>query len=170
MAREWHFLSPSPAVTEAFGEELGRALVAGSCIALAGELGAGKTTMVRGLGRGLACAVPVVSPTFTRMRTLEGRLALHHFDAWRAGGEGLFEEGQELLSGAGVAVVEWADRVEPFLPRPRLELALTHAGEGRRHLAARLIPAGEAAGPAARALEEALRAALAAAGRTPGLA
>lgn len=169
VSAELCFLSPSAAVTEAFGERLGRALVAGACVALVGELGAGKTTLVRGLGRGLECTVPVASPTFTRMRALAGRLTLHHFDAWRAGGEGLFEEGQELLGGAGVAVVEWADRVEPFLPRPRLELRLAHAGEDRRSLVAKLIAAPESAGPAARALEGALRGALEAAGRTPGL-
>lgn len=170
MARaELSFLSPGPAVTEAFGEALGRALVAGSCLALVGELGAGKTTLTRGLGRGLQCTDSVASPTFTRMRTLPGRLTLHHFDAWRAGGEGLFEEGQELLAGSGVAVVEWADRVDAFLPRPRLELALAHAGGDRRSLVARLIPAGESAGPTDLALESALRAALEAAGRTPGL-
>ena len=140
------FLSPAPEVTEAFGERLGRALVAGSCLALVGELGAGKTTLVRGLGRGLGCRAAVVSPTFTRMRVLEGRLTLHHFDAWRAGGEGLFEEGQELLSGEGVAVVEWADRVEAWLPRPRLELTLAHAREGRRRFLARIVPAPEGAG------------------------
>ena len=171
MARaEQRFLSPSAEVTVAFGERLGRALVAGSCLALVGELGAGKTTLVRGLGRGLECTAPVASPTFTRMRALEGRLTLHHFDAWRAGGEGLFEEGQELLGGEGVAVVEWADRVEGWLPRPRIELRLAHAGEGRRTLAARLIAAGEGAGPGARALEADLRRALDAAARTPGLA
>jgi tRNA threonylcarbamoyladenosine biosynthesis protein TsaE len=167
---ERRFLSSGPEVTEAFGEQLGRALVAGSCLALVGELGAGKTTLVRGLGRGLECSAPVTSPTFTRLCTHAGRLPLYHFDAWRAGGEGLFEEGQELLGGEGVAVVEWADRVEAWLPRPRLELCLAHAGEGRRTLAARLVAAGEGAGPRARALEADLLRALDAAARTPGLA
>jgi len=160
---------PSPEVTEAFGERLGGALPAGSCLALVGELGAGKTTLVRGLARGLATRTNVASPTFTRMRVLEGRLPLLHFDAWRGGGEGLFEEGRELLAGDGVAVVEWADRVSAFLPVPRLELVLTHAGEGRRGLRARLVPPPAGAGPAARTLAEALERALHAALETPGL-
>jgi len=167
---ERSFESPAAEVTEAFGERLGRALGPASCLALVGELGAGKTTRVRGLGRGLGCTAAVASPTFTRMRALEGRLSLYHFDAWRAGGEGLFEEGQELLAGPGVAVVEWADRVEPWLPRPRLELRLAHAGPERRRLTARVVPADAGAGPAARALEAALGAALEAAAGTPGLA
>jgi tRNA threonylcarbamoyladenosine biosynthesis protein TsaE len=146
--------------TEAFGARLGQALVAGSCLALVGELGAGKTTLVRGLGRGLGCGEAIVSPTFTRMRALEGRLALYHFDAWRAGGEGLFEEGREFFSGSGVAVVEWADRVEAWLPRPRLELTLTHRPGGRRLVVGRVFRAPAGAGPAARGLEQALRAAL----------
>lgn len=162
-------VSPAPEVTEAFGERLGAALVPGSCLALVGDLGAGKTTLVRGLARGLETRSAVASPTFTRMRVLEGRLPLLHFDAWRGGGEGLFEEGRELLAGDGVAVVEWADRVTPFLPIPRLELHLRHAGEGRRELFGRVVPPGEGAGPAARALAEALGRALARAGETPGL-
>lgn len=151
----------SPEATEAFGERLGRALVAGSCLALMGELGAGKTTLVRGLARGLEARNPVASPTFTRLRVLEGRLSLLHFDAWRGGGEGLFEEGRELLGGEGVAVVEWADRVEPFLPRPRLALHLRHLGEGLRELEANLVPPAAGAGPAAQALAVALGRALA---------
>lgn len=156
----------SPEATEAFGAELGAALVAGSCLALCGELGAGKTTLVRGLGRGLGCTAAVASPTFTRMRALEGRLPLYHFDAWRAGGEGLFEEGRELLGGPGVAVVEWADRVEAWLPRPRLELSLRHVAEGSRNIQARLVPAAAGASAGARALEEALADALRRAARS----
>jgi len=165
---ETTFRSSAPEETEAFGERLGSALVAGSCLALVGELGAGKTTLVRGLARGLETRTAVASPTFTRMRVLEGRLPLLHFDAWRGGGEGLFEEGRELLGGEGVAVVEWADRVTPFLPVPRLELGLRHAGEGVRVLVARVVPPAEGAGPAARELAEALRLALAAAVQDSG--
>src|SRR6185436_5565254 len=114
----------------------GSALVPGALVALIGELGSGKTTLVRGLARGLEVREAVVSPTFTRMRVLPGRLALYHFDAWRDGAPELFEEGAEFLAGDGVAVVEWADRVAPHLPRPRLELCLAHAGPEARTLRA----------------------------------
>ena len=167
--RLWRARSSAPEVTEALGETLGRALVPGSSLALVGELGSGKTTLVRGLARGLDVREAVVSPTFTRMRSLTGRLALHHFDAWRGGAEALAAEGAEFLAGDGVGVVEWADRVEPHLPRPRIELALFHRREGEREVEARLHGCTRAAGPAERALEQALRAALQRAGATPGL-
>jgi tRNA threonylcarbamoyladenosine biosynthesis protein TsaE len=171
MAAELVFRARScaPETTEAFGEGLGRALVPGALVALVGELGSGKTTLVRGLARGLGVEAAVASPTFTRMRSLEGRLALHHFDAWRAGGEALFEEGGELLAGAGVAVVEWADRVSAHLPLPRIEIELAHVAPDERELRARILPPDRGSGPAAAALADALGAALRAAAATPGL-
>jgi len=165
----WRVLSPAPEVTEALGERLGRALVPGALLALVGELGSGKTTLVRGLARGLGVEEAVASPTFTRMRALPGRLALYHFDAWRGGAESLFEEGGEFLSGEGVGVVEWADRVAAALPRPRLQLELRHRGEGLRELHGQVVPAAPPAAGRALDLERSLRAALEAAAGTPGL-
>jgi tRNA threonylcarbamoyladenosine biosynthesis protein TsaE len=162
--------SDAPETTEAFGERLGRALPPGALVGLIGELGSGKTTLVRGLARGLGIEDGVASPTFTRMRVLEGRLALHHFDAWRTGGEALFEEGGELLSGAGVAAVEWADRVAAHLPLPRIELELAHRAPAQREIRARVLPPDPGSGPGAEALAAALAAALRAAAATPGLA
>jgi len=171
MEREvlWRARSPGPEVTEALGEALGRSLGPGALLALIGELGGGKTTLVRGLARGLGVEEAVASPTFTRMRALPGRLPLYHFDAWRGGGEALFEEGHEFLAGDGVAVVEWGDRVAALLPRPRLELRLAHRGAVLRALEASWVGPEEGAGPAAQALGRALRAALEGAGGTPGL-
>ena len=95
----WQARSGAADTTEALGERLGRALVPGALVALCGELGSGKTTLVRGLARGLEVREAVASPTFTRMRALPGRLALYHFDAWRDGARDLFEEGAEFLAG-----------------------------------------------------------------------
>jgi tRNA threonylcarbamoyladenosine biosynthesis protein TsaE len=156
----WRARSLAPETTEAVGESLGQALVPGALVALVGELGSGKTTLVRGLARGLGVEEPIQSPTFTRMRSLPGRLALHHFDAWRGGAEALFEEGGELLTSAGVAVVEWADRVDALLPRPRIELELRHRGPSERELRASLLHPAPRSGPAAQGLLEGLRAAL----------
>jgi tRNA threonylcarbamoyladenosine biosynthesis protein TsaE len=165
----WRAQSPASETTEAVGETLGRALVPGALVGLIGELGSGKTTFVRGLARGLEVREPVHSPTFTRMRSLSGRLALHHFDAWRGGADALFEEGAEFLAGSGVAVVEWADRVETRLPRPRIEISLLHRGPEIRELGARLVPGAPHAGVASAGLLSRLRAALELAGRTCGL-
>ena len=165
----WHVHSARPDATEALGEALGAALVAGTLIALDGELGSGKTTFVRGLARGLGVDGGVSSPTFTRMRALEGRMPLYHFDAWRAGGEELFMEGLDLLCGEGVAVVEWAERVEELLPHPRIELALAHLGPERRAIRAGRPTSREGSREAARALEDTLEAVAEAARSISGL-
>jgi tRNA threonylcarbamoyladenosine biosynthesis protein TsaE len=158
------FRSHAPAHTEALGERLGALLVPGDVVALAGELGAGKTTLVRGLARGLGVTTGVASPTFLLMNTYAGRLPLYHLDAWRAGpGEAfLADGGVEWLGGDGVAVVEWAERVAGWLPKGALWLTLAHeaveapgaSDPGRRTIALRLDPAGAAAEAFARRLRE----------------
>jgi len=164
------YATASPEATEALAEALGERLPAGAVVALAGELGAGKTTFVRGLARGLGVLDPVTSPTFALMHEAEGRLPLFHLDAWRVREARAFVEGggAECLGGDGVAAVEWAENVEPWLPSPRLAVRLVHRGPQARELELRLVGAAGAGGPAAAALETALAAALAALDRRVG--
>ena len=152
--------SESPEATEALGEALGHHLGPGCVVALAGELGAGKTVLVRGLARGLGVEEAITSPTFTLMHEFEGRCPLYHFDAWMAGREALFLDGggAEYLGGDGVAVVEWADRVAEWLPLPHLEVRLEHRAPEVRRLTLRLV--GPADGPRGEALRRALWTAL----------
>jgi len=107
------FISHSPAETEALGESWGRAAERGLVIGLSGELGAGKTQLVKGLARGLGIAARVHSPTFTLVNEYSGgRLRLSHLDLYRLEsreqiiGAGL----EECLQSDGVAVIEWAER------------------------------------------------------------
>jgi len=161
--------SPAPEITEAAGEALGRALGPGALVALVGELGSGKTTLVRGLARGLGIEGPVTSPSFALMQEYAGRVPLYHFDAWMRGREAalLAEGAAEYLDGPGVAVVEWADRVTELLPAPRLEIRLFHLAEERRGLGVRGVPGPDnrASREQGQALETARKALLA----TPGL-
>lgn len=111
-------ISHSPAETETLGEQWGREAQPGLVIALSGDLGAGKTQLVKGLARGLGITARVHSPTFTLVNEYTGgRLRLFHLDLYR------LETHEQILSAGleeywqpdGVAVIEWAERVKPEL-------------------------------------------------------
>jgi len=109
------FISHSPAATESLGEAWGRAAQSGLVIALSGDLGAGKTQLVRGLACGLGVTARVHSPTFTLVNEYGGgRLKLFHLDLYRleTAAQILSAGVEEFLSPDGVAVIEWAERLE----------------------------------------------------------
>ena len=109
------FISHSPAETEALGETWGRAAQHGQVIALSGDLGAGKTQLVKGIARGLGVTARVHSPTFTLVNEYGGgRLRLFHLDLYRleTPAQILSAGIEEFLSPDGVAVIEWAERLE----------------------------------------------------------
>jgi tRNA threonylcarbamoyl adenosine modification protein YjeE len=98
--------------TEAAGEELGRRLRRGDLVLLKGELGAGKTTFVRGMVRGAGSSAPVASPTFQLVRIYPGRLQLAHVDLYRLEkGKEVRDLGLEELLDEGAVVVEWGERI-----------------------------------------------------------
>jgi tRNA threonylcarbamoyladenosine biosynthesis protein TsaE len=106
-------ITRSPAETEAFGESFGKRLRAGDMVLLAGELGAGKTTFVRGIARGTASAAPVASPTFQLVRVYPGRVQLAHVDLYRIETPSEFGDlGLDELLDQGAVVVEWGDRLD----------------------------------------------------------
>jgi tRNA threonylcarbamoyladenosine biosynthesis protein TsaE len=103
----------SPAETEAFGERFGKRLRVGDMVLLTGELGAGKTTFVRGVARGVGSSTPVASPTFQLVRVYTGRVQLAHVDLYRVENSSEFVDlGIEELLDQGAVVVEWGDRLE----------------------------------------------------------
>ena len=137
-------VSESPELTEALGAELATRLRPGDVVALEGDLGTGKTCFVRGVARGLGVVGPVTSPTFTLMHVYEGRMSVYHLDAWMTErGEAFLEDGgAEWLTAEGVALVEWAERVEEWLPPERFEVRLEHRGEGKRGVELRWLGRG----------------------------
>jgi tRNA threonylcarbamoyladenosine biosynthesis protein TsaE len=123
--------------TEAIAAELAQGLVGGECVALYGDLGAGKTQFVRGLVRGLGGNTHAVSsPTFVLLNVYDtGRLKVFHLDAYRVHGPEDFDAigFSELLEQNGVVVVEWAGRVEKLLPQAsRVNVKLTATEETAR--------------------------------------
>lgn len=139
MSESLEFESASARDTEDLGEALGRLLRPGDVVALQGELGGGKTCFVRGLARGLGVSAQVSSPTFQLMHSYPGRIPLYHLDAWmRERGEGFLDEGgAEWLRADGVAAVEWAEHVLPWLPEQRFEVELAHTGPEQRSVSLR---------------------------------
>lgn len=131
--RRW--ISRDVAETEAIGRELAAELVPDGALLLAGELGAGKTALVRGLAAGLGVAPgEVQSPTFTLVREHVGAAArLLHFDLYRLSPEEVAASGfEELLLGPGVKAVEWPERLPFALPGARLLTIAREAGDRRR--------------------------------------
>lgn len=116
------------------GRLLGMRLHAGDVVLLSGDLGAGKTTLMRGLGEGLGVRGPVTSPTFVIARrhpSLVGGPDLIHADAYRLGSAGEFED-LDLADDQAVVCVEWGrDRAEQLSAR-RLEIDIETAGDGRK--------------------------------------
>jgi tRNA threonylcarbamoyladenosine biosynthesis protein TsaE len=132
------FLTASEEETRALGRRLASSLRGGERIGLAGELGAGKTCLVRGIAEGLHIRPELVrSPSFTLLVSYEGgRLPLHHIDLFRlVPGKADLGELREILYGSGVCAIEWFDRLaEPL--EDFLEIQLTFVGVEERRLVA----------------------------------
>ena len=134
------YLSESVEQTESIAADLARTLAPGACVALSGDLGAGKTQFVRGLVRGLGGNPRAVSsPTFVLLNVYESpgaRLSVYHLDAYRVAGPEDFESigFTELLDQGGVVVVEWPERVQDLLPADRVRVRIEPVGEARRRI------------------------------------
>src|SRR3954469_24294392 len=125
--------SASPDQTEEIAGILAHALLPGDVVTVSGELGAGKTTFVRGACRALGVTDHVTSPTFTIGHRYHGRLPVSHLDLYRFQGVSAAEWGDlEPYFDDAVAFVEWPEAGEGVLPPARAVVRLRHAAEGRR--------------------------------------
>jgi tRNA threonylcarbamoyladenosine biosynthesis protein TsaE len=121
-----------PEATEAAAAALARHVRRGDLLLLVGEMGAGKTTFVRGLAAGLRVAGDVMSPTFQLVRVYRGAVQLAHVDLYRLGGDAdLADLGLDELLDEGAVVVEWGDRLEE---PGAVRLAIDVLDERRRRL------------------------------------
>ena len=122
--------------TIVLGEKLGAVLVAGDVIALFGDLGAGKTTLTKGIARGMNLSADIHSPTFTLIHEHPGAVPLYHVDLYRLAHEAEVETIgiDEYIYGDGVTIIEWADRMKSLLPEGRLDIELRMKGDTEREL------------------------------------
>jgi tRNA threonylcarbamoyladenosine biosynthesis protein TsaE len=129
-------VSHSTADTRSVGEHLGRLLDAGDIVCLYGELGSGKTVLCQGLAKGLGVTSEraVRSPSFVLIHRYQGRVPVYHVDLYRLdGATDIADIGlRELLGGDGVAVIEWADKLDASAPPERLDIILEHQTEETR--------------------------------------
>lgn len=126
--------SAGPGATRAIGRAVGSRLESGDVVALRGPLGAGKTTLAKGLAAGLGVAgaeTEVSSPTFALIHEYDGRQKVYHLDWYRLDDVSGPDEGlaAECFSAHAVTLVEWPERGAGALPKERLEIALAYRGE-----------------------------------------
>ena len=134
----------TPQETFALGHRLGANMKKGDIVCLTGDLGSGKTTLIKGVAKGMHISEDEVhSPTFVLMNIYEGKRMLYHFDLYRL--ERLEEISaigcDEFFYGDGVSVIEWADRLGENRPKECLQVELEHKGENRR--AIKITPKGK---------------------------
>ena len=133
----------------AYGKKLGLMLQAGDVLVLTGDLGAGKTTITKGIAKGLGITQMIKSPTYTIVREYDGRLPLYHLDVYRIGNDPDSIDLDDFLYGDGVTVIEWGNLLDTQLLDDYLDIQLTPSGDGRK-------PDFVAHGPRSQELLEAL--------------
>jgi tRNA threonylcarbamoyladenosine biosynthesis protein TsaE len=130
--------SASAEETEAVGAQIAAKLEQGDLVTVSGELGTGKTTLVRGACRALGVDDPITSPTFTIGHRYHGRVDVSHLDLYRFAGVSAAEWGDlEPYFDGAICFVEWPEAGEGVLPAPRFAVALEHAGDALRRIRVR---------------------------------
>lgn len=129
-------ISSSQKQTQSLGDKLARRLHSGSLVALSGPLGSGKTTLIKGICKGLGIKEMVRSPYFVIMRQYPGKLQVYHFDLFRLNSpEELFSIGyEEYFYGDGICLVEWAEKAKALLPQERIDIFLKIVSESKREI------------------------------------
>lgn len=121
-----------------FGEQIGTVLRGGEVIELIGDVGAGKTTLTKGVALGLDISEPVQSPTFTISRVYEARddLTLYHYDFYRLGEAGIMAEdiGESINQPGAITIVEWSGAVSDVLPADRLQIHIKATSDDEREV------------------------------------
>lgn len=150
MTKSITIVSESDKQTQTLAVSLAKHLRAGDILCLFGDLGAGKTTFVKGLAKGMKIDPEEVhSPSYVLMNIYQGRkMSLFHFDLYRLNDlEEIYAIGyDEFLFGRDVSVVEWAERLNAEMPQEYISVKILHAGEEKRKIQINAVGAKNAPG------------------------
>lgn len=116
------------------GEALGACLEENMVILMEGDLGAGKTTLTKGIAKALGVSRVVNSPTFTILKIYEGRLPLYHMDVYRLDNESGDEYLEEYFEAGGVTIIEWAHQISNILPKNYLLVTIEYIDDSTRRI------------------------------------
>ncbi len=129
------FITNSSEETILFGENLAKLLKPGDVILLTGDLSGGKTTLTKGIGKGLGVTRIINSPTFNIVKTYQGtNILLHHFDLYRLDGLNTDFDLEEYFTKDSICVIEWPYNIKELLPEEYLSINLESIGDNKRKL------------------------------------
>lgn len=132
---ELALLTDNEQETKELGKMLSKLLPPNSVVLLKGDLGSGKTTLVKGVAEGLGIKEPVLSPTFNILKCyFESNPPLYHIDAYRLENTNLEMGLEEYIDGDGLCFIEWPDRINELLPRQHLDIFLFRKDENTRSI------------------------------------
>lgn len=128
--------SKSDAETREIGRRLGEKLTPGDVVSLYGELGAGKTTMVKGIASVFGIEErDITSPSFTIIAEYDADIPFNHIDLYRLSGSDVTELGlHEYFAGEGISIIEWAERAEKEIPEDSIKVRIGYTGESTREI------------------------------------
>ncbi len=128
------FISHSEIETKRFGQKIGSELKNGDCVALYGELGAGKTVLIKGIVQGTGCDKLVKSPSFIIVNEYKCKIPIFHIDLYRIKGDFPNLDLREYFYGKGICLIEWAERAKDILPDKRIEVFIKVMDETTREI------------------------------------
>lgn len=139
------FTTTSAEETVELGKKIGSFLKKGDIIAMQGTLGAGKTTITKGIAQALGINETITSPTFCLISEYEGKMPLYHMDVYRLDGAEDFANlgTEDMLYGEGVSIIEWSEKIMEELPHKTIILKLEPHDDGTRNITIENWPYGE---------------------------
>lgn len=139
------FTTTSAEETVELGKKIGSFLKKGDIIAMQGTLGAGKTTITKGIAQALGINETITSPTFCLISEYEGKMPLYHMDVYRLDGAEDFANlgTEDMLYGDGVSIIEWSEKIMEELPHKTIILKLEPHDDGARTITIENWPYGE---------------------------